>query len=208
MKIAIEGMDGVGKTTIAKRVAEDNGLLYIDKPLHYLFKNTSCDGYKDFMKLASHIYDVEDPAIRAWFFGLGNVLCFRKFKNQDFIVDRHLVSNYFWNGSEESNKVFESLINMVGVPDLTVLLYASPNTRLERLYLRDPYDRDITDPEKQVDGYDKMIKFVEDFNIPYIFVNTESKKIDAIVGEINEEINKLRTSKTNVPKVKKMMIKE
>ena len=33
IKIAIEGMDGVGKTTIAKRIANEYQMLYIEKPL-------------------------------------------------------------------------------------------------------------------------------------------------------------------------------
>lgn len=36
MIIAIEGMDGVGKTTISKILANELGYLYVDKPLHYL----------------------------------------------------------------------------------------------------------------------------------------------------------------------------
>ena len=39
--IAIEGMDGVGKTTIAKRVAEDYNFKYIEKPLAYILDTKS-----------------------------------------------------------------------------------------------------------------------------------------------------------------------
>lgn len=204
MKIAIEGMDGVGKTTIAKKIAEDNGLMYIDKPLHYFFEDTAENGYADLMKMANRLYDVEDTVIRSWFFGLGNLLCFRKFESQGFVVDRHFVSNYFWNGSEESDKVYEAMINIIGVPDLTILLYATPETRLKRLMKRDPNDKDITDPEKKVDGYDKMIKFVEQFQMPYLFVNTEGKTIEQIVSEINKELNKLSTESNNKPFVKRL----
>lgn len=204
MKIAIEGMDGVGKTTIAKKIAEDNGLMYIDKPLHYFFEDNAENGYADLMKMANRLYDVDDPVIRSWFFGLGNLVCFRKFKDQGFVVDRHFVSNYFWNGSDESHRVYESMINIIGVPDLTILLYATPETRLERLIKRDPNDKDITDPEKKVDGYDKMLKFVELFKLPYLFINTEDKTIDEIVNEINIELDKLCVSVNNKPFVKRL----
>ncbi|MDD4795862.1 MAG: AAA family ATPase [Bacilli bacterium] len=204
MKIAIEGMDGVGKTTIAKKIAEDNGLMYIDKPLHYFFEDNAENGYADLMKMANRLYDVDDPVIRSWFFGLGNLVCFRKFQDQGFVVDRHFVSNYFWNGSDESYQVFESMINIISVPDLTILLYATPETRLKRLIKRDPNDKDITDPEKKVDGYDKMLKFVELFKLPYLFINTEDKTIDEIVNEINIELDKLSVSLNNKPFVKRL----
>lgn len=35
MHIAIEGLDGSGKTTTAQRVAEIIGFDFIEKPLHY-----------------------------------------------------------------------------------------------------------------------------------------------------------------------------
>lgn len=192
MKLAIEGMDGVGKTTIGQRIALDNELIYIDKPLHYFFEDSAEEGYKDLMKLVNRIYNVKDPVIRSWFFGLGNLFCFRNFQKEDFIVDRHFISNYFWNGDEQSDIVFESMINIIGVPDLTIILYASPEVRMERLKKRNPNDRDISDPEKQVNGYDKMLSFFEKFQMPYILVNTENKTIEEVVSEINEYISKLR----------------
>jgi len=38
MHIAIEGMDGVGKTTVAKELARRLTFSFIEKPLHYLFE--------------------------------------------------------------------------------------------------------------------------------------------------------------------------
>lgn len=204
MKLAIEGMDGVGKTTIAKKIALDNGLIYIDKPLHYFFEDSAEEGYRDLMQLANRIYDIKDPVIRSWFFGLGNLFCFRNFQHENFIVDRHFVSNYFWNGDEESDKVFESMINIIGVPDLTILLYARPEIRMERLQKRNPNDKDINDPEKQVDGYDKMLEFLQQFQMPYIVVNTENKTIDDIVSEVNNVISQLHP--VDKPFVKKLEI--
>lgn len=204
MKLAIEGMDGVGKTTIAKRIAEDNNLLYIDKPLHYFFEDSAENGYRDLMQMANRIYDIKDPVIRSWFFGLGNLFCFRNFQKENFIVDRHFVSNYFWNGDEQSDKVFESMINIIGVPDLTIVLYASPKVRMDRIIKRNPFDKDINDPEKQVDGYSKMINFLRQFQMPYILVDTENKTIEEVVCEINNTILKINT--IDKPYVKKLEI--
>ena len=37
MHIAIEGMDGVGKTTAGKRLADQLHFKFVEKPLHYIF---------------------------------------------------------------------------------------------------------------------------------------------------------------------------
>lgn len=136
MKIAIEGMDGVGKTTMAKKIAKDFDFLYIDKPLHYLLTGTEEEAYAELSKILRKMYDLDDSIIKAWMIGLGNIYSCRQFKDRNIVLDRHLVSNYFWNGNEESNTIFKVLIELIGVPDLTILLYASPETRKDRLFVR------------------------------------------------------------------------
>ena len=208
MKIAIEGMDGVGKTTVAKMVANKEKFLYIDKPLHYFFDDTEENGYADLMRMADKVYDIDDPVIRSWFIGMGNILCFKKFEKKDFIVDRHFVSNYFWNGSAESDEVFKAMINIIGVPDLTILLYATPKTRMNRIKIRNPNDKDIFDSEKQVDGYDKMLNFINQFSIPYLMVNTEKKTVNQVVDEILIKIDEIRENQKDEDTLEKKLIKK
>lgn len=184
MKIAIEGMDGVGKTTIAKRFAAENGFIYLDKPLNELFDSTISRSAEFLPEIYSKIYDFDDESIKAWFFGLGNIYSFVKYKNEDLIVDRHFASNYFWNGTEKTNEVFKCMLDLIGVPDLTILLYASVETRLRRLYKRNPGDYDLRDTDKHVLGYDKMEKFLIDFNIPYVLIDTERKNEDEVYDEV------------------------
>lgn len=183
MIIAIEGMDGVGKTTIAKKLATDLNYLYIDKPLQYFFNNDKVrdTGFQNFLK---KLYSMDDPLIKAWIIGLGNIFSCRNFKNQNLILDRHLVSNYFWNGTDESKIVFETILNIIGKPDMTILLFANPKTRKERMTLRDENDKDISDPEKMVLGYDKMKEFLDDFKIPYIPVNTEDRNANKVYESV------------------------
>lgn len=193
MKIAIEGMDGVGKTTIAKRFAKENGFIYLDKPLNELFGSAN----NMLSELYNKIYDFDDESIKAWFFGLGNIYSFLKYNNDDLIVDRHFVSNYFWNGTKKTDCVFKSMIDLIGVPDITILLYASVETRLKRLYKRNPNDYDLSDKEKHVLGYDKMIKFLDDFKIPYVVIDTEGKNEEEVYNEVNNVIlNYRKTSPT------------
>ena len=188
MQIAIEGMDGVGKTTIAKKLANDFDFMYIDKPLHYLLPGTESESYTQLNSILRKMYDLDDPVIKFWMIGLGNLYSSRQFKDKDIILDRHLVSNYFWNGEQESNLVFKTMIDLMGTPDMTILLYASPQTRRKRLYLRDKNDRDLSDPEIWVEGYDKMKKFLEDFSIPYIPINTENRDVEEVYEMVRKKV--------------------
>ena len=174
MKVAIEGMDGVGKTTVGMAIAERNNMLYRQKPLAEMFDN--------------NIYAFDDEVMKAWFFGLGNLYSFLEYKDKDVVIDRHFASNYFWNGSERSDKVFHAMIDIIGVPDITIVLYASWNVRKQRLTKRDQNDYDLTDEEKMVDGYDKMCEFLDRFQIPYYLLNTEGEDIDTIIEEADSVV--------------------
>ena len=121
------------------------------------------------------------------------------FQNDNIVIDRHLVSNYYWNGSTDSDPVFKALIETSGTPDLTILLYATPKTRMERLRKRDKDDPDLDDPEKKDDGYNKMVYFLEKYNLPYIVIDTESKTLDEVKQIVDSEILKIK------PKVKKLV---
>lgn len=200
MKIAIEGMDGVGKSTVAKKIAKEFDMIYLEKPLSELFGFDNVDGMDILLAVSNKIYQFDDERIKAWFFGLGNIYTYLQYCDKDIVTDRHFVSNYFWNGSERSDKIFENMMDIIGIPDLTIILYASVETRLQRLYERDPDDYDLRDPEKHVLGYDKMIAFLEKYNMPYCVVDTENKDIDSVYQEVSVLINNYK-DKERVKKI-------
>ena len=199
MLIAVEGMDGVGKTEISKHICQQHGFTFIEKPLHYFYNDGVENKYADLMKVANRMYDINDTIIKSWYFSLGNIYVSRFFQNENVVIDRHLVSNYYWNGDLESEPIFKTLIDTSGVPDLTIILYATPKTRMERLRKRDKNDPDLNDPDKMDDGYNKMIYFVEKFNLPYIVIDTENKTLDDVKQIVDNELLKLK------PKVKKLV---
>ena len=199
--IAIEGMDGVGKSTIAKMIANDFKMKYIEKPLTNLFDIPKLKGKDNLSLISNNIYNLDDERIKACFFGLGNIYSVLFNQNEDIVIDRHFVSNYFWNGTERSEIIFKSMIDLVGKPDITILLYASVNTRMERLYIRNQNDYDLTDPEKKVLGYDKMLDFLDKYELPYILIDTEGKTIEEVYSEVYKVVSSLRENY----KVKKLV---
>lgn len=192
MMIAVEGMDGVGKTEISKHICDNHGFTFIEKPLHYFYNDGAEQKYADLMKAANRMYDIDDNVLKSWYIALGNIYVARMFKDEDIVIDRHLVSNYYWNGSIDSDPVFRALIETSGTPDLTILLYATPKTRMERIAKRDKNDPDLDDPEKKDDGYNKMISFLEKFNLPYLVIDTENITLDEVKGIVDKEIKKLK----------------
>lgn len=200
MMIAVEGMDGVGKTAISKHICEQFGFNYIEKPLHYFYNDGADKEYEDLMKVANRMYDINDSIVKSWYFSLGDIYVARMFADQDVVIDRHLVSNYYWNGNYESELIFKTLIETSGTPDLTILLYATPKTRMERLKKRNEDDPDLSDPDKMDDGYNKMIYFVEKFNLPCIVIDTDDKSLDEVKQIVDSEIKKLKAQSKKLVK--------
>ena len=192
MMIAVEGMDGVGKTEISKHICNNHGFTFIEKPLHYFYNDGAEKKYADLMRVANRMYDINDDVLKSWYIALGNIYVARMFKDENIVIDRHLVSNYYWNGSLDSDPVFKALIETSGTPDLTILLYATPKTRMERLAKRDKNDPDLSDPEKRDDGYAKMLGFLQKFNLPYLVINTEQLSLDEVKEIVDQEIKKLK----------------
>lgn len=197
MIIAVEGMDGVGKTEISKYICQQHGFTFIEKPLHYFYNDGVENKYADLMKVANRMYDIDDNVLKSWYIALGNIYVARMFQNDDIVIDRHLVSNYYWNGSTDSEPIFKALIETSGTPDLTILLYATPKTRMERLRKRDKDDPDLNDPDKKEDGYNKMVYFLEKYKLPYAVIDTENRTLEEVKQLVDNEILKMK------PKTKK-----
>lgn len=75
MIIAIEGVDGVGKTSVAKRLAEKLGFVYVERPFSKVF---SSDQLEKYMEIKKGLNLLQDRSLLAWFYGL-NVLFGRFF---------------------------------------------------------------------------------------------------------------------------------
>lgn len=184
--IAIEGMDGVGKTTTCKLLAERLGYKFIEKNLRFLFdENNEFDNY---FRIRDKVNANPDRLFTSWFYGLGNIYLYTMFKDENIITDRHFLSNYAWSGTDDNTEVYDLLVKKLGFPDLTVVLYADETAIFNRLRSRDENDSDLDKVKKAKEKYEKMVFFCEKYKMPYMVVDTSNLTPDQTVELIMKRI--------------------
>ena len=184
--IAIEGMDGVGKTTTFKLLAERIGYKFIEKNLRFLFDEN--DGFDNYFKIRDKVNANPDRLFTSWFYGLGNIYLYTMFKDENIITDRHFLSNYAWSGTDDNTEVYDLLVKKLGFPDLTVILYADETAIFNRLRSRDEYDSDLDKVKKAKEKYEKMVFFCEKYKMSYMVVDTSNLTPDQTVEIIMKRI--------------------
>lgn len=186
--IAIEGMDGVGKTTVCKLLASKTGYTFITKPLHYLLDLEENVGWPVYFRVRNMVNNSSNRDFSAWFYGLSNIYLYEKFKNQNIITDRHIVSNYCWSGNQVNMDIYDLIIKKIGFPTLTVILYADENTIRSRLIKRNSNDKDLKRISKTEKVYEKMISFCELKHFPYIVIDTSKLSPEQITNIIIKKL--------------------
>ena len=184
--IAIEGMDGVGKTTTAKMLAARLGYRYIEKNLHELFDED--DRFDNYFRIRDKVNASPDRLFTAWFYALGNIYLHTAHENDDVVTDRYFLSNYAWSGTEDNRAVYDLLIEKLGFPDLTVILYADETAIFERLRHRDEEDSDLAKVRLSKEKYEKMIYFCEKYKMPYMVIDTSNISPEDVVEVIMKRI--------------------
>ncbi len=189
MRIAIEGMDGVGKTTLAKILVKKLDYEYVDKPFKFLFNGLNLDE-NEIKNIEWKLYETQDEALITLFYGMGLLYGTRCNLSENIIYDRHFVSNYYWHGTEETETLHNELIKLCGEPDLTILLKAKISTRMQRIYDRNHDDKDLSNCAMYDDGYDKMEKFLESNGFNYIVIDTDNLMPDEVADIALKNIEK------------------
>lgn len=192
--ISIEGVDGVGKSTTCKLLAERLGYIFVEKPLHFLLDD--CDEeFEQYKKVAKRVNANSNRNFTAWYYGLNNIYLYDKFKNQNIVTDRHIVSNYCWSGTDYNDDIYNLILTKIGKPKLTVILYATPEIILIRLKKRNINDPDIAKVPKSEKAYERMIYFCEKKKLEYIVIDTSNITPEETVNLIIKRIEKINYDK-------------
>ena len=189
--ISIEGMDGVGKSTTCKLLAEKLGYEFVEKPLHYLLDDNDNEIFQ-YQKVAKRVNSNPNRTFTAWYYGLNNIYLYEKFKDKNIVTDRHIVSNYCWSGSKDNGDIYNLILKKIGKPKLTVILYAKPEVIMARLKKRDINDSDLVKVEKSEKAYERMIYFCETKKLNYMIIDTSNKNVDEVVNEILKRLEEVR----------------
>ena len=187
--ISIEGMDGVGKSTTCKLLSERLGYKFVEKPLHYLFDESE-DKFDEYIRIRDQVNANPNRVFTSWFYGLGSIYMYEIFKDENIVTDRHFASNYAWSGADNNGEVYDLLIQKLGKPKLTVILYSPSETIVNRLISRDKNDSDIVKAKKSENIYKRMIDFCETKKLPYLVIDTSNLRSEEVVDRIIEELDK------------------
>lgn len=187
--ISIEGMDGVGKSTTCKLLSEKLGYNFVEKPLHYLFDKSE-NNFEEYIRIRDQVNINPNRVFTSWFYGLGSIYMYERFKNENIVTDRHLASNYAWSGADNNEEVYDLLIKKLGKPKLTVILYSPSKIIENRLISRNKNDEDIKKAYQSENIYKRMIDFCERKDFPYLSIDTSNLKPEEVVDRIIEELNK------------------
>lgn len=188
LHLSIEGMDGVGKTSTCKELAERLGYTFVEKPLHYLLDE---DGEtKKYQELAKKVNSDPDRNFTAWYYGLNNLYVYDRFRNENIVTDRHIVSNYCWSGTDDNKDIYDLIIKKIGFPTLTVILYADQEAIRSRLKIRNKTDKDLERVYLSEGVYHRMIQFCRDRKMPFFVVDssnlTKEETVDIILKEYSK----------------------
>lgn len=185
--ISIEGMDGVGKSTVCNMLAQKLNYKFVEKPLHYLFDEEE-GNFTNYIKIRNKVNANPNRDFTALFYGLGSMYMYEKFKDQNIITDRHLVSNYAWSGNGQNDDVYDFLIKKLGKPALIVILYA-PSTVIEkRLVSRCKTDSDLKKVGQSEQIYKKMIDFCMKKGLPHLVIDTSNLTPEEITEKIISKV--------------------
>jgi thymidylate kinase len=122
------------------------------------------------------------------FYGFGNLFLYHYFQGVDIITDRHLASNYYWCGNNETDGFFKSLINIIGKPDFTILLHASVEESEKRIKKRSRFDPDLAKVGLHEEAKKKIKEFLDDYKMPHTVIDTTTLSPEEVLNKIMKSL--------------------
>lgn len=170
MIISVEGLDGVGKSSLTASLSDTLKMPVITKPIKSLLELTP----EQSNNITKKIYSVHSKNLQAMYYLFGYLSALEMGKNDNYILDRGFISTYYSSCSKENINLFDFFANNYGFPELTILLYASIDERIKRIVGRNNSDNDLKKIRIYKDNYDKHFEAIRRYNIPHIAINTEN----------------------------------
>lgn len=193
MLICIEGMDGVGKTTITKYLSQKYNIPLEEKAVKNLLGLT----VEQNNKIKEKLYTLYSSKMQAWYYLMGYMSVIEDSKNKNLIVDRGFLSTYYFSYDEQNKLIFDVMAQTEGFPDLTIVLYATIEERISRIKNRNGNDKDLQKTRLYKDNYQKYFEAIKKYNIPSIIINTEFLSMEETQDIISKIVEKILVSDTD-----------
>lgn len=174
MLISVEGLDGVGKSTVTNHLASVLNMPIAEKPIKKLLYLDD----EQSQKITEKIYGCYSSNIQAMYYLMGYLSVLEDAKKDDILMDRGFLSTYYFSHNKENSALFDMFVMNYGVPDLTIVLYASVEERIKRIKNRNISDDDLKKKRLYVDGYDKYFEALKKYNMPYLLINNENLSLE------------------------------
>lgn len=152
MIICIDGYDGTGKTTLAKKLANKYNFTYLERPAVKMVQEKKNCSYEEarsmVQKIEKQLFATGTKAEIASFY-LSVFVWLRKYsKEKNIVLDRGLLTTYAVVGFPETEAVFDDFIRKGAFLDGSIYLTADDEVRVKRIFAKNPNDPDLNFPKK------------------------------------------------------------
>ena len=196
MFIVFEGIDGVGKTSLAQKLSHQLNYKFIETPLSELMFNNP----QIYAKVVDYIHSYLPGFLRAWFYSFSNLYLSEKYcqehstNQRNLITNRYVISNFAYNSDNYTGNFFANLFQFLAKPDLTIYLTADLETIKQRISNRNKDDKDLLQVEYNKNVREPlMLNFLkQNYNAKQVaIINTTNLNLDEVYKKIMDRIQKI-----------------
>ena len=197
MFIVFEGIDGVGKTSLAQKLSHQLNYKFIETPLSELMFNNP----QIYAKVVDYIHSYLPGFLRAWFYSFSNLYLSEKYcqehstNQRNLITNRYVVSNFAYNSDNYTGNFFANLFQFLAKPDLTIYLTADLETIKQRISNRNKDDKDLLQVEYNKNVREPlMLNFLkQNYDVKQVaIINTTNLNLHEVYKSIMDRIQKIQ----------------
>jgi len=196
MIITVDGYDGTGKTTLAKKIAERFDFIYVEKPFIHMIKEQQGCTYEEAKKIAEQqeaiIWQKPRDLRRITKYYLDAFIWLKKYQQEyNIIMDRGLLTTYAVVGEQTTEDLFDFYVDMGCFFDGSIYLTADDYERVRRIYNNDPNDPDLKYPVKWREN--NLEEYAQTRGLNYHPISTDHKTADEVFEEAIPIVERLIT---------------
>lgn len=202
MIISVDGADGVGKTSLAKKLSQALGFEFVGHPLWAMLKIKSKDSkkYKFAHRVQRAIFRFKESSKLVSEVFCNLLLRFKnKNRNRNIVLDRGFLSTLIYNLSPKTIKIFDRYVKRGADFDVNILLTCSKEERIERIEKRDKHDLDLKFKKVYNLDADLTAEYAKSRNLNCIVIDTTKKTEQQVFEEALLKIKQLTTAKPMRP---------